>query len=97
MITHSSYGRFDEEIALVEEFQPDLVITALGGAHRVTAQVHNYGGMVFADVISPTLHAKRLTKVRMVWSWFVPGQGAILGHMPCCPLLMRSVVSLTGP
>ena len=28
MITHSSYSRFDEEIALVEEFKPDLVITS---------------------------------------------------------------------
>ena len=40
MITHSSYGRFDDEIALVEEFTPDLVVTALGGPHRVTQQVH---------------------------------------------------------
>ena len=53
MITHSSYGRFDEEIALVEEFKPDLVVTALGGPHRVTQQVHAYGGLVFADVTSP--------------------------------------------
>ena len=62
MITHSSYGRFDEEIALVEEFQPDLVITALGGPHRVTEHVHTYGGMVFADVISPTLARKAIDK-----------------------------------
>lgn len=62
MITHSSYGRFDEEIALVEEFQPDLVITALGGPHRVTEQVHRYGGMVFADVISPKLARKAVDK-----------------------------------
>ncbi|WP_299150895.1 hypothetical protein [uncultured Tateyamaria sp.] len=40
MITHNSYGRFDEEIALVGEFQPDLVITALGGPYRVTEPVH---------------------------------------------------------
>lgn len=39
MITHSSYGRFDEELALVEEFKPALVITALGGPHRVTEAV----------------------------------------------------------
>jgi nitronate monooxygenase len=58
MITHSSYGRFDEEIALVEEFKPDLVVTALGGPHRVTHQVHAYGGLVFADVISPKFARK---------------------------------------
>ena len=62
MITHSSYGRFDAEIALVEEFQPNLVITALGGPHRVAEQVHRYGGLVFADVISPTLARKAIDK-----------------------------------
>ncbi len=36
MITHNSYGRFEEELALVKEFQPEIVITALGGPHRVT-------------------------------------------------------------
>jgi len=54
MITHTSYGRFDEELALVSEFKPEIVITALGGPHRVTEAVHAYGGMVFADVNSPT-------------------------------------------
>ena len=62
MITHSSYGRCDEEIALVEEFQPGLVITALGGPHRVTEQVHSYGGLVFADVNSPTFAKKAVDK-----------------------------------
>ena len=62
MITHNSYGRFDEEIALVEEFQPNPVITALGGPHRVTEQVHGYGGLVFADVISTKFARKALDK-----------------------------------
>ncbi len=62
MITHSSYGRFDEEIALVEEFQPGLVVTALGGPHRVTEQVHGYGGLVFADVNSPSFAKKAIDK-----------------------------------
>ena len=40
MITHNSYGRFDAELDLVRQYQPDLVITALGGPHRVTDVVH---------------------------------------------------------
>ena len=44
MITHSSYGRFDAEQALVEEFQPSLVITALGGPHRF---LRFFGDMIF--------------------------------------------------
>lgn len=62
MITHTSYGRFDEELALVEEFQPELVITALGGPHRVTDQVHGYGGLVFADVNAPAFARKAVDK-----------------------------------
>lgn len=62
MITHSSYHRFDEELALVEEFQPELVITALGGPHRVTDAVHRYGGLVFADVNAPAFARKAIEK-----------------------------------
>jgi nitronate monooxygenase len=53
MITHNSYGRFDAELDLVRQYQPELVITALGGPHRVTDVVQGYGGLVFADVNSP--------------------------------------------
>jgi nitronate monooxygenase len=62
MITHNSYGRFDEEIALVEEFKPGLVITALGGPHRVTDVVHGYGGLVFADVNNVKYAKKAIEK-----------------------------------
>lgn len=62
MITHQSYGRFDEEIALVQEFRPGMVITALGGPHRVTDAVHGYGGLVFADVNSASFARKAVDK-----------------------------------
>lgn len=52
MITHSSYPRFEAELALVETYRPPLVITALGGPRRVIETVHGYGGTVFADVNS---------------------------------------------
>lgn len=52
MITHTTYQRFDEELALIKKYKPDLVITALGGPKRVVDAVHGYGGLVFADVIN---------------------------------------------
>lgn len=52
MLTHSTYGRFDAELALVARYKPDVVITALGGPGRVVDTVHGYGGAVFADVNS---------------------------------------------
>lgn len=52
MVCHSSYPRFDAELELVRKYQPPIVITALGGPHRVVEAVHAYGGLVFADVNS---------------------------------------------
>lgn len=62
MITHATYGRFDAEVALVEEFRPAIVISALGGPHRVAGPVHGYGGLVFADVNSPDYARKAIDK-----------------------------------
>lgn len=58
MICHSSYPRFDAELELVKQYQPPIVITALGGPHRVVEAVHSYGGLVFADVNSVEFAAK---------------------------------------
>jgi len=58
MVCHSSYPRFDAELELVKKYQPPIVITALGGPHRVVEAVHQYGGLVFADVNSVEFAAK---------------------------------------
>ena len=52
MITHKTYDRFDDELELVKQFQPKIVITALGSPERVIEVVHEYGGKVIADVNS---------------------------------------------
>lgn len=53
LIVHASYDRFDAELDLVCEHQPKVVITALGSPRRPLDRVHAYGGVVFADVVSP--------------------------------------------
>ena len=52
VLVHGSYDRFPEELDMLQEFQPDIVITALGSPKRVLNEVHGYGGAVFADVMS---------------------------------------------
>ena len=54
LILHPSYSRFGEELALIGRYRPPLVITALGSPRRVLETVHGYGGVVFADVASPS-------------------------------------------
>lgn len=58
MIVHPSYDRFSQELELMADHQPDIVVTALGSPKRVMDTVHGYGGAVFADVMS-VKHARK--------------------------------------
>lgn len=58
MIVHSTYDRFGAELELVRRYQPPIVSTALGSPKRVLDAVHEYGGVVIADVITPALARK---------------------------------------
>jgi nitronate monooxygenase len=42
--------RFRDEIALVEQFKPPIVITSFGKPGDIAKRVHEYGGLVFHDV-----------------------------------------------
>lgn len=52
MIVHPSYDRFESELELMQDYKPDVVVTALGSPKRVIDEIHGYGGKVFADVMS---------------------------------------------
>lgn len=52
LVTHRTNDNLDEELALVAEYKPPIVITALGGPQPVIERVRNYGGLVLADVNS---------------------------------------------
>jgi nitronate monooxygenase len=58
MVAHSTYTRFEEELALLESFRPAFVVTALGSPRRALDTVHGFGGLVFADVSSIRLARK---------------------------------------
>jgi nitronate monooxygenase len=50
LIVHRSNKRYGPDLALIMKYQPDIVITSLGSPEKVAAKVHEYGGLVFADV-----------------------------------------------
>ncbi len=50
--------RFEEDLQLIEQFQPPIVITSLGNPKRVIDIVHGYGGKVYADVTN-VKHAEK--------------------------------------
>ncbi len=97
MITHSSYGRFDQEIALVSEFKPNLVITALGGPHRVTDAVHGYGGLVFADVNNIKYARKALDKGADGLVLVCSGAGGHTGEYAMMPFIEEVRQFFDGP
>ena len=97
MITHNSYGRFDQEITLVEEFKPKIVITALGGPHRVTQEVHAYGGLVFADVNSPSFARKAIDRGADGLVLVCTGAGGHTGEYALMPFLDEVRSFFDGP
>ncbi len=58
LIVHRSNPRAEDDLALVLRHRPEIVITALGTPAAVVAAVHDYGGLVFADVSSVTFAGK---------------------------------------
>jgi nitronate monooxygenase len=97
MITHSSYGRFEAELALVEEYRPALVITALGGPHRVTNVAHSYGGLVFADVNSPSFARKAIDKGADGLVLVCSGAGGHTGEYAMLPFIDEVRGFFDGP
>lgn len=97
MITHNSYGRFDAELDLVRQYQPELVITALGGPHRVTDVVHGYGGLVFADVNSPRFARKAIEKGADGLVLICAGAGGHTGEYAMIPFVEEVRTFFDGP
>lgn len=97
MITHTSYHRFEAELELVQEYKPGLVITALGGPHRVTDAVHGYGGLVFADVNSPRYARKAIEKGADGLVLVCAGAGGHTGEYAMLPFIEEVRGFYDGP
>jgi len=52
VVVHRSNTRLDDDLDLVVRYKVPLVITALGSPRAIVERVHDYGGLVFADVNS---------------------------------------------
>jgi nitronate monooxygenase len=61
LIVHRTNKRFEEDMELIKKYEPPIVITSLGNPSDVAKIVHNYGGLVFSDVISLD-HARKAAK-----------------------------------
>lgn len=52
LIVHRSNRRLTEDLELVRKHRIELVIASVGSPHAIIEPIHDYGGVVFADVAS---------------------------------------------
>ena len=81
MITHSTNARLAEDLRLVAEYKPPVVITALGSPKPVMETVKAYGGLVFADVVSMKLARKAAEAGVDGLACVSAGAGGHTGHL----------------
>lgn len=58
LVMHRSNKRFGADAALCVKYKAPIIITALGSPKNIVPAVHDYGGLVFADVNTPEYAAK---------------------------------------
>ena len=81
LITHSTNSRLKDDLALVAEYKPPIVITALGSPKPVMETVKAYGGLVFADVVNMALARKAADAGVDGMACISAGAGGHTGHL----------------
>src|SRR4051812_40093127 len=61
LVVHRTNTRYEIELESIKRYQPPIVITSLGDPGQVADIVHEYGGLVFSDVVN-LVHAKKAVK-----------------------------------
>lgn len=60
LMMHPSNQRRDADLALAARYRAPIVITALGSPRDAVQQVHDYGGLILADVVNPRFAVKAI-------------------------------------
>src|SRR5579864_7417248 len=61
-IVHRSNNRLDHDLALCEKYKVPVIITSLGAREELNQAAHNWGGIVFHDVINQMFAHKAVEK-----------------------------------
>lgn len=81
LITHSTNTRLADDLRLVAQYKPPIVITALGSPKPVMETVKSYGGLVFADVVNLQLARKAALAGVDGMACISAGAGGHTGHL----------------
>lgn len=81
LVTHRTNTRLADDLRLVAEHRPDIVITALGSPAPVIDVVKSYGGTVIADVVNIALARKAAEAGVDGLACVSAGAGGHTGHL----------------
>ena len=81
LVTHSSNARLADDLKLVAEYKPPIVITALGSPAPAMEVVKSYGGLVIADVVNLRLARKAAVVGVDGLACVSAGAGGHTGHL----------------
>ncbi|WFR71530.1 nitronate monooxygenase [Prescottella defluvii] len=81
LVTHSSNARLADDLRLIAEYKPQIVITALGSPRPVMDVVKGYGGTVIADVVNMKLAKKAAEAGADGMACVSAGAGGHTGHL----------------
>ncbi|WP_370617435.1 NAD(P)H-dependent flavin oxidoreductase [Mumia sp. Pv 4-285] len=81
LVTHRTNTRLDDDLRLVKEYEPPVVVTALGSPAPALDVVHAYGGVVVADVVSLRLAKKAVGMGADGLGLVSAGAGGHTGHL----------------
>ncbi|WP_204318688.1 NAD(P)H-dependent flavin oxidoreductase [Pseudooceanicola aestuarii] len=81
LITHSTNAALPDHLALIAEYKPPVVITALGSPRPVMEVVKSYGGQVVADVVNLKLARKAADAGVDGMACISAGAGGHTGHL----------------
>ncbi len=87
LIVHKSNARFEPDFELICEYQPEIVITSLGSPERAAGRVHDYGGLVFADVNSVEFARKAAERGADGLILICEGAGGHTGFLPAAEFI----------
>jgi len=96
-IVHKSNNRLDHDMALCEKHKVPMVISSLGAREELNQAVHNWGGIVFHDVINQKFARKAIEKGADGLILVAAGAGGHAGTLSPFPFVSETRQWFDGP
>ena len=93
-IVHKSNNRLDHDLAVCEKYKVPMLITSLGAREDLNKAAHDWGGIVFHDVINQKFAHKAVEKGADGLILVAAGAGGHAGTIS--PLSRRRALGTTG-